>query len=165
MRSGAFSTVEIADVQRFALDELIAHQLTYHSNRATEMQRASDRLGQWGEWLFILLVVMVALKITAVGLHNTHAVTILSTAAALLPAWSAAFVGLRAYSELSLLADQSRRIVAALTLAKRRVQNIVVDSPLASERLGLELSSVTTIMLQDIEGWVQLLSGKTLEPG
>jgi hypothetical protein len=149
-----------------ALRDLIDDQLSYHQTRAIQSQRASDRLGQVGEWLFVAVLAFVAIKLVLVTLHGDHhLILVLGLAAAILPALSAGFVGIRSYAELPLLADQSRRMQAEMEAARIRVQQIDIAGPLASQLLGSVIFGVATVMLQDIQGWVQLFRAKVVEPG
>jgi hypothetical protein len=49
--------------------------------------------------------------------------------------------------------------------AKDRIQQIEAGEPLASQILGSEIYGVATLMLQDIQGWMQLFRAKVVEPG
>jgi hypothetical protein len=163
---GTFDIDTIRTARDDALRDLIDDQLAYHSARAFQSQRASDRLGQIGELFFIAVLVFVVLKLVLVSLHADHDLILaLGLTAAILPALSAGFVGIRSYTELPLLADQSRRMKAEMEAARTRVQQIELSSPLASQLLGSEIFQVATVMLQDIHGWVQLFSAKVVEPG
>ena len=83
----------------------------------------------------------------------------------ILPAVSAAFIGIRAYAELQLLAEQSHHMAAELERAQHRVERLDPNRPLASQDLGAEAASVATLMLQDLEGWAQLFRVKGVELG
>jgi len=163
---GIFDRDRIEEARNEALRDLIDDQLAYHKARALQSQQASDRLGQVGEYLFIAVLALVAVKLVSVSLHADHLlILVLGLAAAILPALSAGFVGIRSYAELPLLADQSRRMQAEMSAVKLQVQQIDNSEPLASQLLGSAIFSVATIMLQDIQGWVQLFRAKVVEPG
>jgi hypothetical protein len=163
---GVFDANHTGQSRDEALRDLIDDQLAYHRTRAMQSQRASDRLGQLGEWFFIAVLVFVIIKLILVLMHADHDLILaLGLAAAILPALSAGFVGIRSYTELPLLADQSRRMQAEMEAARIRVQQIDIAEPLASQLLGSEIFGVATVMLQDIEGWVQLFRAKVVEPG
>ena len=49
--------------------------------------------------------------------------------------------------------------------AKDRIQRIEVGEPLASQILGSEIFGVATLMLQDVQGWMQMFRAKVVEPG
>ncbi len=78
---------------------------------------------------------------------------------------SGAFVGIRAYSEFSLLARESTHMLGALRDASAGLDAIDVDEPLASHELGRTLFALTTAMMQDIAGWAQLFRVKNVEFG
>jgi len=81
------------------------------------------------------------------------------------PTISAAFITLRGYAELQLLVEQSRQMAAELKLRKESLQRINLDRYLASIELGEQALGITTLMLQDLEGWGRLFRGKIMEAG
>jgi hypothetical protein len=168
---GAFDSARIGQSRDEVVRDLIEDQLTYHRTRALQSGRASERLGRFGEWLFIAVLVLVAIKLILVAGHAPHGlildglILVLGLAAAILPALSAGFVGIRSYAELPILADQSRTMQMAMEAAKDRIGRIEVGEPLASQILGSEIFGVATLMLQDIQGWMQLFRAKVVEPG
>jgi hypothetical protein len=163
---GRFDQARVEQVRAQALDHLIDEQLSYHRHRAAQSARADARLGQLAQWLFLAVLASVVAKLVLVATHAEHDLILaLGLAAAILPALSAGFVGIRSYAELSPMADQSRRMETEMAAAKLRVERIQIDQPLASQALGSELFGVATAMLQDIEGWIQLFGSKIVEPG
>ena len=76
---------------------------------------------------------------------------------------SAAFVAIRGYAELQLLAEQSRHMAAELKRAQSRVERLDMTQPLASQDLGGEAAAVATLMLQDLDGWARLFRVKGME--
>jgi hypothetical protein len=163
---GTFDPARAHVARNEILSHLIDEQLLYHRHRAAQSARANARLGQLAEWSFLAVLAIVVLKLVFIVLHADHDVILgLGLAAAILPALSAGFVGIRSYTELSPMADQSRRMEAEMTAAKSRIERIQIDQPLASQALGSEVFGVATAMLRDIEGWIQLFSSKIVEPG
>jgi len=144
-----------------SLDSLIKEQCDYHTNRQNVAEAAGHRLAQWGEYLFAAVLVCVVAKLL-VGLPSL-AVSF-SLFATVLPAVSAAFVGIRAYAELQLLAERSRYMVAELKRARARIERVDKRRNFASQDLGNEAGAVATLMLQDLEGWAQLFRVKGIEP-
>jgi hypothetical protein len=49
--------------------------------------------------------------------------------------------------------------------AKDRILQIEVGEPLASQILGSEIFRVATLMLHDVQGWMQLFRAKVVELG
>jgi hypothetical protein len=163
---GKFDCIRTGQCRDQVLRDLIEDQLIYHRTRAVQSARASERLGKLGEWFFIAVLVLVALKLVLVASHAGHDLILaLGLAAAILPALSAGFVGIRSYAELPILADQSQRMQIEMEAAKDRIQRIDVGEPLASQIVGSEIFGVATVMLQDVQGWVQMLRAKVVEPG
>ena len=163
---GKLDSVRSGQYRDQVLRDLIEDQLIYHRARAMQSQRASERLGKLGEWFFIAVLVLVAIKLVLVASHAGHDLILaLGLAAAILPALAAGFVGIRSYAELPILADQSRRMQIEMETARDRIQRIEVGEPLASQIVGSEIFGVATLMLQDIQGWVQMFRAKVVEPG
>jgi hypothetical protein len=144
-----------------SLDRLIKEQCDYHTNRQNVAEVAGHRLARWGEYLFAAVLVCVVAKLL-VGLPSL-AVSF-ALLATVLPAVSAAFVGIRAYAELQLLAERSRYMVAELERARARIERVDKRRNFASQDLGNEAGAVATLMLQDLEGWAQLFRVKGIEP-
>jgi len=147
------------------LEELIAEQRAYHRARWKMAETASHSLEHWGEVLFGIVVICVGLKLAVHGLASPGWAVPFGLAATVLPGLSAAFVGIRAYAELQLLADQSRHMAAELERAHQRVERLDTTRPLASQDLGAEAAAVATLMLQDLEGWARLFRVKGMEAG
>ena len=143
---------------------LLEEQNAYHDSRRARSTQAARRLGNLGDWFFILTLVAVAFKLAMLWDGNAE-VGLVGVVCALLPAASAGFVGIRAYAEFELLAHQSARMQAAMQAALVDLETLPLDRPLASQELGAELFAVTLSMLQDITGWAQLFRMKTVETG
>lgn len=151
---------------RSALMDLIAEQQSYHAGRRRMAEAADQRLGLWGEGLFIFVILCVASKLVLAQLFHWPGLSVLfGWLATVLPALSAAFVGIRAYSELQLLAEQSRHMAGTLADAQRRVERLDPARPLASQDFCAEAADVATLMLQDLDGWARLFRVKGVEPG
>jgi hypothetical protein len=163
---GKFDSARTGQSRDEVLRDLIEDQLAYHRTRALQSGRASERLGQLGEWFFIAVLALVAIKLVLLASHAPHHLTLaLGLAAAILPALAAGFVGIRSYAELPILADQSQSMQIAMEAAKDRIQRMEDGEPLASQILGSEIFGVATLMLRDIQGWMQLFRAKVVEPG
>jgi hypothetical protein len=164
--TGALAAAAKGPPRTAILDELIAEQRAYHADRAELDGRAGHNLASWGEWLFFAVAVCVVAKLVLELATQYGAVAWrFGLLATILPAFSAAFVGIRAYAEVPLMASQSRHMVAALDAAHRRVTKLNTNRPLASQDLGAEAAEVATLMLQDLEGWARLFRVKSLETG
>jgi hypothetical protein len=155
---------------------LIEGQMAYHTFRQDEMERAAYRFGWLGAVFFLLTLATVFLKfllIWAVVLipeaHDRGGLDrdsiFAGFVAALLPALSAAFVGIRGYAELELLADQSLQMRRALTHCSLRLRQLRLDAPLASQELAAEILALTESMLRDVRGWAQLFRAKAVDVG
>jgi hypothetical protein len=90
-------------------------------------------------------------------------VPIFGVLAVALPGLSAASIGLRAYAELQLLAEQSRHMKAELERAQSRVNRLDPARAMVSQDLGAEAAAVAILMLQDLEGWARLFRVKGME--
>jgi hypothetical protein len=174
---------------RSILEDLIDEQLTYHRGREKTSLNASATFEKWGGRVFVVVLFCVLLKVSvelneltwrAFGVQTLlnvlkpltdriavdpllMVVVVLGLFAAVLPGISAAFVAIRSYAELQMLADQSRHMVTELTRAQARVLRLNLQRPLVSQDLGEEAATVATLMLHDLEGWGRLFQGKMME--
>jgi hypothetical protein len=158
----------VTTVRDTALADLLAEQIDYHTTRQAQAHKAARRLEFLGELAFgLVLAVVLAKLVLLTGGEATEALhgwlLPLGLAGAILPAASAAFVGIRAYAELDMLAEQSETMLAALHRSQARIRDLDADAPLASQALGNALASVATLMLEDLDGWTRLFRGKVLD--
>ncbi len=164
---------EIVDKQ--VLEGLIDDQLKYHNGRAEMSERADEVFFRIGQRSFLAVCVCVALKLVAQAVsffaHGLDEILVweisyqgLTWLAIVLPALSAAALGIRSYAELQLLAEQSRHMVEELLHAKRRITQLNLERALAAEDVGAETHAAATLMLQDLEGWSRLFKVKAIEP-
>jgi hypothetical protein len=160
---GAFTEAALRRARDVGLS-LVAEQNAYHASRRVRSMRAARRLGILGDLFFLLTLVAVAIKLILLEQGSTRT-GLLGVVCTLLPAASAAFVGIRAYAEFELLAHQSARMLAAMRAAKNELKTLPLDPPLASQEFGTELYAVALSMLQDITGWMQLFRLKGVETG
>jgi hypothetical protein len=168
LRAAPFLTgsVAIEKPQALALARsLMSKQSIYHSARRNSDNAASRRIGQVGEICFLLTVVVGGIKL--VSLLGGYATTIVWSAmlGACFTAASGAFVGIRAYSEFSLLVQQSTHMLRILREGRTELGAIDIDQPLAARDLGRAMYGLATAMMHDVSGWAQLFRIKTLETG
>lgn len=145
------------------LDRLIDEQLTYHHGRHEMDTHAAETFETVGSLVFLAVIGCVVLKICAELLDLHLGVVALGLMATILPAVSAALVGIRRYAELELLAEQSKYMIAELERARERVARLNLQRPLVSQDLGAEAAAVAATMLSDLEGWGRLFRGKLME--
>ncbi|MGO9008218.1 MAG: hypothetical protein ACLQIQ_12010 [Beijerinckiaceae bacterium] len=166
---GELASTTNSPAGRAALEDLITEQLTYHQDRSKMAKAASHALERWGEGLFIIVVLCVVAKLAFAHRHDLADWAVLfGWLATVLPAVSAAFVGIRAYAELQLLDEQSRHMAAELKRAQTRVERLraaAAARPLVSQDFGLEAVAVAMLMLQDLDGWARLFRVKGIAPG
>jgi len=168
LRAAPFLTGSMAVEKPQALElaqSLISQQNGYHSARRNRDNAASRRIERFGEICFSLTVVLVCVKV--VSLFAGHSTTLVWSAmlAACFTAASGAFVGIKAYSEFSLLVQQSTHMLRTLKEARTELGAIDIDKPLASRDLGRAMFGFATAMMHDVSGWAQLFRIKTLEAG
>ncbi len=155
---------------------LINEQIGYHAARERAAAAAARRFSALGTLFFLGTLAIVGIKLLLLGLAHRapHAaaddavsapIIAVGLAAALLPAASAAFVGIRSYAELELLAHQSAYMQGVLARARARLDDLDLDAPLASQALGQALLSIAEAMLLDVRGWAQIFRAKVLVPG
>lgn len=147
------------------LQELIAEQQAYHAARRRMARRAGRTLEHLGEALFGAVFACVVLKLLfAQVLASPGWAVLWSFLATVLPGLSAAFIGIRAYAELQLLAEQSHHMAAELEQAYHRIERLNPNRVLVSQDIGSEAALVATLMLQDLDGWARLFRVKAMEP-
>jgi hypothetical protein len=167
--SGTIDVNWVENAKTAALHDLLDEQIKYHDDRRTLSYRAGKRLEHLGESLFLLVVILVFVKLGLLFFVDsideiTHYILVsLGLLGAILPAASAAFVGIRAYAELEMLAEQSAVMLKALTHARKQIEELNSAAPLASQALGSALAGVALLMLEDLEGWARLFRGKILD--
>lgn len=145
---------------------LVLEQGAYHHRRQQRAGTADRRLARYSDMFFVVtvagLTVVLALLLPA-GLHGPA--KWIETMAVVFSAASAAFVGLRAYAEFALLAQQSRRMEKIMTDITAELDNLDIEAPLASLDLGTILQRLAGLMMQDVSGWAQLFRLKAVEAG
>jgi hypothetical protein len=151
--------------------DLVDEQLNYHRARGLSASRASEYFENLGIQVFTLLLICVAVKIFLTEATSypfagfvDWTTAILGLLGIILPAVSAASIGIRSYAEWQLLAGQSNHMLQLLTLARKRIARINLKRPMASQDLGTEADAVASLMLQDLEGWQRLFRVKIIEP-
>jgi len=157
-----------AEIKHHAFEvgrELIVGQNAYHELRRTKNRRVGHRLALLGELFFALTFLLSVTKFFVLTAETRDLVEILGVVGAVVSATSGAFVGVRAYSEFSLLARESNHMLNALKETAAELDSVDVDAPLASSEIGRILFSTTTEMMQDIAGWAQLFRVKNVEAG
>jgi hypothetical protein len=154
-------------VDKGLVEGLIEEQLQYHHGRR-EMAREADWTFEfYGGLTFIAVILSVAFKLVAIEREwGSFWELLLGSLVVAFAAVSAAFVGIRSYAELQLLAEQSDHMLDELGQARSRVARIRKDvpRPMAFHDLGAEAQTVAILMLQDLEGWARLFRGKAIEP-
>jgi hypothetical protein len=162
---GDLSGPSLLTVRKEVTASLLTGQVEYHAQRGARSEEAGRTLERWGEWAFLITILCVVCKGVVLFLLKAESpiITALSLAAALAPGATAAFFGVRAYAELDLLADQSRRMETLMHEAERVLAALPLDRPLASQQLAAELFDLATQMLVDVDGWAQLFQLKAVE--
>jgi hypothetical protein len=149
------------------LFNLIDGQLAYHRRREKTALNASLKLETFSWLTFGALFVCVVFKVVMVFMrehdHNHALVICLGLLATILPGISAAFVAIRSYAELDLLAEQSHHMILELHSARLRVSRLNINRALVSQDLGAQAAAIATLMLQDLDGWGRLFRGKLME--
>lgn len=164
--SGTLTPQRVEATRATILTKLISGQARYHKAR----KQVNAAAGRWlviaGEALFLITVGVVCAKLALIAASDwTSAVNLLGVLAALAPAASAAFLGVRSYSEVALLEKQSARMETIMADAEKRIGAMRLDRPLASQDLATEVFDVSSEMLQDVGGWADMFRLKAVEAG
>jgi hypothetical protein len=151
--------------RRRILLNLIDQQLAYHKGREAMALKASKTLEKFSSLTFGAVLIFVLLKVVTELAHDEYGtmIIILGLLATVLPGISAAFVAIRSYAELQLLAEQSHHMILELHGARSRVLRLDTNRALVSQDLGAQAASLATLMLQDLDGWGRLFRGKLME--
>ncbi len=164
--TGDLAHAEGGETRTATLQELIAEQKTYHEARGRMARRAGHTLAHLGEALFGAVFACVVLKLVFADVVSLPAwAALCAFLATILPGLSAAFVGIRSYAELELLAEQSHHMALELEQALHRIARLNPARTLVSQDIGAEAALVATLMLQDLDGWSRLFRVKAMEPG
>lgn len=156
---------------RMAIEDLAQGQKRYHLSRYRQLRRASRTLSWIGEILFAVVLGIVAWKVCAWAPYAGPAADIKNGWSGLLlivlPTLVAALVGIRAYAELDMVAEQSRHMALIMSRAETSLRRLEpkLGEPLVSQDMGIILHAVTTNMLQDIDGWARMFRVKVIEAG
>lgn len=150
---------------------LIDDQRAYHHRRRAECLGAATRLGHAGLALFVVTLVVALAKClllwapidAMIGTEGEALTPWLGLSTALLPAASAALFGIKAYEEFEQLAELSDRMIADMTTARKRIEDIDLDRPLASRVLGEETAFVVETLLSEVTGWAQMFRARAVE--
>jgi hypothetical protein len=171
MTGGALSGPLLRDAIDSIRSHLVQAQNAYHEARGKQYRRAARTLAISGELLFATVAFLIVVKVLHALGHPEgkpevywSAIEFLTVA---LPTVAAASVGIRAYAELQLLAEQSHHMVVVMRQALATLDRIGgrLDQPLASQDLGAALTAVTAAMLQDVDGWARMFRVKVIEAG
>ncbi len=167
-RAAPFPTGDLSEAAKHVqtVETLIRNQLHYHEQRAHIAGASAHRLERGSENLFVAVVLCVLAKIVlAAAVPYSPWEVLLGLLATVLPAMSGALVGIRAYAELQLLADQSRHMTADLQRALDRLRRMGSARPLLSQELSAEAVRVAALLLQELDGWSRVFRVKVMETG
>jgi len=162
--AGSLSGEHLAVARDNAAAILLGGQRAYHQARAVACRQRENRLVRLGSGAFVVTVVCVALKLGLLVAESERA-EIFGLIAALLPAFAAAFFGVRAYAELELLVRHSESMITVLDTARASLERTDIGQPGAGQHIGDVLQNTAAAMLADVEGWIQISQGKTVEAG
>ena len=168
LRAAPFALGSFATAKPYALSTaraLTQQQIDYHRERRRRNKAAGQFFGRFGQIFFLFILVAGGWKLGgALGGEGHKTVVEYSGAAGLaLSALSGALVGVRAYSEFSLLSRQSTHMMSVMKETADEIEAIDIDQPLASRELGHKIYTLALAMMNEVHGWAQLFGIKTLE--
>jgi len=161
----------LAAAARFIANVEVAEQIEYHSTNAERMRHLDHRLHLAGVALFLVCIAAVAahllLDLGAGGSADEAAGAIepgawLGLLAAALPAFGAAFYGMRSQGEFASLIERSATMATALT---RLREQLLAPEPAGERRKGVAAaaSEIADIMLVETADWHQVFGAKPLD--
>jgi len=141
------------DAQReFLRRHWIQHQLAYHQHKAADLERRNRRLDYLGTGTFYLGLVAVAVNLMIIIFRWDHSAAsffhwlVLSSFA--LPAFGAAFSGIRKHREYDRLSAKSFAMTAMLSELDVRAANADTE-----EHLGEVMSETYQLVISEAEDW------------
>lgn len=145
---------------RAYMGHLIDDQCVYHGNTAERCHRIHHRLHAWATRAF-------ALTIVGCMLHLFWHAPLLSVLAAFLPAFAATCHGILSAGEYAKLSDVSRQMQAALTLLRRRVDDIDERAGPAAATTVLRgvLLELYELTISEARGWHLAMRDKDIQVG
>jgi hypothetical protein len=175
-RNDGNRTIRVDDTP---LRHLLHEQIGYHEQQVRVNDARAEKLEKAGTTMFLLLTALTLFKLGLVVWKQPELVlcclrieleplrhsglTLIELLAALATAVSASCLAIRSYGELRMLAERSRTMVTDLKGALERLNAMPQERPLTTQSLGEEAGAVTLLMLQELEGWGRLFSGKLIE--
>lgn len=178
--TGSLGGLQLNAARYYVRTTLIEEQRLYHLDRCVRSQRVGAWLVRAGEYAFFATLAFVLAKLLLLWLAGYHGsaghegggsnalhalIVTFGAIAVVLPAASAAFVGIRAYAELELLENKSARMASVMSEAAVRIDRLDLGRPLASQDLAAEVFDVSSDMLQEVGGWADLFRVKAVEAG
>lgn len=161
------------DATRCAVSaSLLEEQISYHEDKERERRAQSRGLAGWGEVLLLITAALVLLKAVLLVLAGPWAsglVKGLGIAAMVLAVPSAAFIALRAYAELEVLAEGHAAMAGMMRAARDRLAALSFPevgssgTALVSQEIGGAVHAVAIDMLEETEGWARLFKVKGVE--
>jgi hypothetical protein len=143
---------------------LIEGQIEYHRERIKGSRAAASTMERAGQFFLFLAAIAGIIKLALWATHRTDVpAEWLKGVRGFVSAVSLSFVGLRAYSELPLLTQQSSRMIKVLKDARAELAAIEVGEPGSSWLLGHTMNALALAMMQEVVGWMQLFRLKSLE--
>ncbi|MDR3460896.1 MAG: hypothetical protein P4L76_01105, partial [Beijerinckiaceae bacterium] len=157
----------IAEAKQNALElgrRLARTQVDYHHARKTGAETADRRLTGWIEFFFVLTTLSLVLRLFGyLDMHQSQFSEWVESTATLFSSASAALVGLRTYGEFSLLEQQSSSMERLIRNAAAELDSFDTDIPLSSQDIASALQRLAVLMMQEVQGWVQLFSLKSID--
>jgi hypothetical protein len=141
---------------------LLQNQIEYHVDRSRQDEAVGRALRALGVLLFLATLGSVSREIVET-FRAEGGRPMWSLFAAILPAASALFFGIRAYAEFEFLADQSAQMARVLRGHRTDLEEAGFNWPLASQDLGGRIFRAATLMMRDVRGWAQLFRVKHVE--
>jgi hypothetical protein len=172
MPSGTLAGAALNATRQEVSSTLLEEQIAYHEEKARDRRAQSRGLAGWGEVLLLLTAVLVFLKVLLLVLVGPWALGLakgLGIAAMVIAVPSAAFIALRAYAELEVLADGHAAMAGMMRAVRDHLAALHVPEDgqpglaLVSQEIGGAVHAVAIDMLEETEGWARLFRVKGVE--
>ncbi len=164
--SARLDAAYLAAAGRFIATVEVGGQIGYHRANAERMRHVDHRLHLAGVALFVVCIAAVIMHLV---LHEAHGSALAEGAApwlglfsAALPAFGAAFYGIRSQGEFASLVERSTATHAALGRLREQL-DAAARSAEPSRDIALAAAEVADVMMMETADWHHAFGGKPLD--
>lgn len=163
--SAGLDAAYLAAAARFIADVEVAGQIEYHRTNAERMRHVDHHLHLAGVVMFLVCIAAVVVHLVLAASEGGaawHAGAWLGLLSAALPAFGAAFYGMRSQGEFASLVERSAMMATALGRLREQLQ---APAELADHHRSVAAAAVeiADVMLVETADWHQVFGAKPLD--